>query len=348
MPRLEVHQLPKDDVYKDIVRVNERHRRDRQGNPIKEGRVCRVIANQRRCFAVLRGYEDSDTPRIRMDDFTRKERLGLDVDKSYDFEFRPAGLIGQLRWAWNAAEMGYQVASRIAVMGLVLGCLAFIPEVARYIHFSGQSLLGQSSLEVSLLKYQRWQHFGQTVLIAGLAGELIHIWFESNTERTNKIIGAICTAVILLGVGIEITGGGYADDVVRKMRAPRSITETQKEETATELRQFGAQEATLFEVSEVDPEIAGITRDLSKTFALAGWKSGFSSWPPTPPLYLRTPMTGILVIVSPAAPGKNVLPAAKALVLELQKEGLEADLSQAFVGPYAPVDNKFTIVVYTK
>jgi len=128
MTRLEVHQLNKEDVYKDIIRVNEAHRTNRHGDRIKEGQVCRVWTNRRKCLAVLRGYQDNDAPQIRMDDYMR-EKLDLRENAFYEFEFKQAGFFGQLCWAWNATEIGYQVASRIAVLGFLIGVIALIPAI---------------------------------------------------------------------------------------------------------------------------------------------------------------------------------------------------------------------------
>jgi hypothetical protein len=122
MPTLEVHQFSGTEIYRDIIRVNETHRIDKRKKRIKEGRVCLVRANGRKCFAVLRGYQDNTAPQIRMDDYTRgADKLNLKCGQSYEFEFKKVGLIGEWRWAWRASEMGYRVASRIAIIGLVMG-----------------------------------------------------------------------------------------------------------------------------------------------------------------------------------------------------------------------------------
>lgn len=127
MPMLEVHQLYRSEVYRDIIRVNKVHRLDRDKKLIREGQVCFVRANGRACFAVLRGYEDCDAPQIRMDDYTRGEhKLNLKRGEKYQFEFSEVGFLGKLRWAWNASEMGYQVASRLAVFSLGLGAAALV------------------------------------------------------------------------------------------------------------------------------------------------------------------------------------------------------------------------------
>ena len=126
MPRLKVRLLQDGDVYKDIVRIAEVHRADKNGEIIEESTVCWISGGPHSSLAVLRGYQNSDKAEIHMDDRTRA-RLGVKLDEIHDFEFRRAGLWGQLRWAWSASETGYRVSSRLAVIGLILGVLAFIP-----------------------------------------------------------------------------------------------------------------------------------------------------------------------------------------------------------------------------
>jgi hypothetical protein len=132
MPTLTVRQLRYSDVYRDIIRVNKTYRTDERNKdkPLKEGQVYLIRVREtkdgrvreRKCLAVLRGYEASAEPEIRMDDFTRGEdRLDVKWGEPYDFEFKKVWLIGRLRWAWNASEMGYRVASQIAIVSFFLG-----------------------------------------------------------------------------------------------------------------------------------------------------------------------------------------------------------------------------------
>lgn len=142
MLKLEVHQLRSEEIYRDIIRVNKMHRLDGRGRTIREGQVCIVNANGRRCFAILRGYQESEEPQIRMDDYTRGPfRLNVTEGQTYEFEFRKVGFIGRLRWAWNSSEIGYQVASQLAVVSLALGVVALLLAVNWHwlwslIHFS--------------------------------------------------------------------------------------------------------------------------------------------------------------------------------------------------------------------
>lgn len=140
MPLLEVRQISQQDMYKDIIRINEVHRIDKEGKTIKEGQVCLVRANGKKCRAVLRGYLESDAPEIRMDDHTRT-KLDLKLKTPYEFEFKPATLVGQWLWAWNATEMGYQVSSRLAILGFVMGVLGLLFGIASLVDWHWLRLL---------------------------------------------------------------------------------------------------------------------------------------------------------------------------------------------------------------
>jgi hypothetical protein len=132
VPTLKVCKIGEEDVYKDIVRIPEIHRTDRNGKTIEESTVCWIDGTPERSVAVLRGYQQSTDAEIHMDDRTRA-RLGVKLGHPYDFRFKQAGFCGQLKWAWKASETGYRVASRLGVIGLIVGVLAFIPVLVDWI-----------------------------------------------------------------------------------------------------------------------------------------------------------------------------------------------------------------------
>jgi hypothetical protein len=208
----------------------------------------------------------------------------------------------------------------------------------------------QEILDASLACWLLLRHIGECTLIFGLVGELYVLLFLHKPERETaaRRLNVVFTALLIVGVGIETIAGARADDIVRQMRAPRSLSRIRQAAIAEKLKSFGMHEAVFFEVSDVDPEVAGIAADLSRACASAGWKSGFESWPPKLPRELEQPARGILLVVSPAAPDKTVLPAAQMLTSMLRDDGFQVELSQSFVGPNPPADNRIKIAVYTK
>lgn len=123
--RLTVRLAADTDVYKDIARVPEIHRKDGGGNVIPEGNVCRIRAADRSAFVILRGQQGSGDAAIWLDERTRN-KLQVSVGQEKEFQFEPQGLWGQLWWAWDATDIAYRVAARLAVLSVVLGGLGLI------------------------------------------------------------------------------------------------------------------------------------------------------------------------------------------------------------------------------
>lgn len=205
MARFEVHQLYREDIYKDIIRVNEAHRINKHGDRIKEGQVCRVWVNGRKCLAVLRGHQDSDSLQIRMDDYTRR-KLDLRENSFYEFEFKQAGFFGQLCWAWNATEIGYQVASRIAVLGFFIGVVALIPAI------------------VELLPWRDNLHHGKAFDLAQAmppCNPLLYGW-ELNVSRLEYVLLCLLLALVIrvahsLVRALAIVKGDYPGSKVQNI-----------------------------------------------------------------------------------------------------------------------------------
>ena len=55
---LEVRQGRRSEVYRDIARLPEAHRIDRDGNRIPEGRICKMSVRGKRILLSLRGQQD--------------------------------------------------------------------------------------------------------------------------------------------------------------------------------------------------------------------------------------------------------------------------------------------------
>src|ERR1700676_4420224 len=105
-----------------MVRGNEEHRTDKRGAVIREGSVVRIrVPGRGKAWVVLRGNPKEELW-IRMDDVTRT-KLHVDSMETYDFEFKKAVLVGRLLWAWGASEIAYGMATRLGVLGVVLGII---------------------------------------------------------------------------------------------------------------------------------------------------------------------------------------------------------------------------------
>jgi len=118
--RLVVKKAFETDVYRDIARVPEIHRKDQTGRTVPEGSVCKLSTPGRSVYVLLRGVGDETEAGIWLDERTRN-RLSLSVGHQAEFEFHPCGLWGQTCWAWSASDPSYRVAARLAVLSVLLG-----------------------------------------------------------------------------------------------------------------------------------------------------------------------------------------------------------------------------------
>lgn len=123
--RLTVRQLEKPDVYKDLVRVPERHRKDGTGRPIRESSICKVTVEGRSTLVSARGLAGETAEIIRMDDKTRLD-LGVTDGSEHDFTLERVWWPNQFRWAWNSSDPAPAIAARIGLVSLSLGVLSLV------------------------------------------------------------------------------------------------------------------------------------------------------------------------------------------------------------------------------
>ena len=95
---LEVHRLATEDIYRDLVRIPEQHRRDARGRRIRESTICRIGVEDRSTLVSVRGTIGETEAIIRMDEKTRLD-LGITDGNGYDFELEPVGWVRQFQWA---------------------------------------------------------------------------------------------------------------------------------------------------------------------------------------------------------------------------------------------------------
>ena len=131
---LQIRKVHEIDVYRDIHRIPEEHRKDTAGATILEGEVCKVTAGNRSAFVILRGKQGNTDAAAWMDERT-KNRLGLSAGAETDLNLEVAGLWGQGRWAWSSSDPACRVSARLGLLsvglgfvGLVLGVLSVWPK----------------------------------------------------------------------------------------------------------------------------------------------------------------------------------------------------------------------------
>ena len=121
---LQVQQQLKGDVYRDVVRIPEKHRKDSLGRMVPEGTIVKLTVSGRRASKVvwLRGMGDTAEAWILMDDKTRND-LGVTTTQEHDFRIERANAYRRLRWALDSSDPALCIATRLAVISVVLGVL---------------------------------------------------------------------------------------------------------------------------------------------------------------------------------------------------------------------------------
>lgn len=120
-----IEEARSDDVYHDIARIPACYRKDPDGKPIKEGLICCITIRGISRHLILRGDLNASSATIRLDDITRNA-FGVQKGDEEEVRMQPAGLINQTRWAWNASDPSYRIASRLGVISLILGAIGLI------------------------------------------------------------------------------------------------------------------------------------------------------------------------------------------------------------------------------
>jgi hypothetical protein len=113
--KLTVHQVLKDDIFHDMVRVHYSHREG-----IKAGQICRVSTNGKTVLAVARGTPGNDTNGIWLDDAMRTH-LSLKERATAEFEIDKASWYQEFTWMWHSSDPVIRTAGRLGVISFVLG-----------------------------------------------------------------------------------------------------------------------------------------------------------------------------------------------------------------------------------
>jgi hypothetical protein len=115
----------KEEVYKDIARISHEDR-----GHVREGSICKLKANGRSRSFIVRGLGNSGSGHILLDELSR-QALGLEDQRSYEFEICPTGPLGMVVWACCVAEPGARIAAWLAVWSVALAIvgigLAILP-----------------------------------------------------------------------------------------------------------------------------------------------------------------------------------------------------------------------------
>lgn len=132
--KLKVEFAKESEVYTDTIRVNKFDRKNRKGEIIREGTLCKVgvSGTTREVYAFLRGNNDTNGGNIQIDEYLREE-LGICKQETYEFIFEKAGFFGSIKWSWNATNPAFRVNSRIAIVSfsisMIFAALTILPMI---------------------------------------------------------------------------------------------------------------------------------------------------------------------------------------------------------------------------
>ena len=116
-----VHQVNRDDVFHDMVRVHRSHRRG-----IRTGRLCLVSANgSKSIIAIARNSLRNDTKGIWLDNAQRHE-LGVKAGHEADFNIVRAPWYHEFLWVWRASDPVNRTAGRLGIVSLGLGIIGVV------------------------------------------------------------------------------------------------------------------------------------------------------------------------------------------------------------------------------
>lgn len=119
---LKVVQAKEADVYRDIIRIPEIHRKDEKGNTIPEGKVCKVTVRSKSTFALIRGDYDETKRQVRIDERLRN-KLNINLDDTVIMKIKTVCLWGSFRWACDASDPAYRVMAFMAILSIGLGAI---------------------------------------------------------------------------------------------------------------------------------------------------------------------------------------------------------------------------------
>jgi len=117
---LTVKRLATTDAWKDIVRIKEGFRKDRNGAHIHRGTICRITApNGRSKWIVVNGRKPNDN-KIEMD---LNVRLALEVKigETYEFLLDQLSPIQSLWFPWKASDPMFRLPAQMGIISFVIG-----------------------------------------------------------------------------------------------------------------------------------------------------------------------------------------------------------------------------------
>jgi hypothetical protein len=126
--KLRVAEIAPQDTWKDIVRINNAHRRDVNNKHVPRGAICQIGVGDNRKWAIVHGLREPDGV-IQMD---LNLRLALDVEigREYDFALRRMPWFKSLWFPWVASDTIYRVPAQLSILSFAIGTILGLAGIA--------------------------------------------------------------------------------------------------------------------------------------------------------------------------------------------------------------------------
>jgi hypothetical protein len=119
--KLTVHEIDREDVFLDSMRVHYSHRPG-----IRSGRLCRVTANGKSTFAIARNTLKNDREGIWLDNVQRQNLGGIREGDKLDFKVTKASSLREIVWLWNASNPANRIPGRLGIVSFGLGIVGLL------------------------------------------------------------------------------------------------------------------------------------------------------------------------------------------------------------------------------
>ena len=138
--QLTVHEMPRDEVFRDRVRFDSSYRPE-----IGAGSICLLRAGWRATLVEVRQPIYGEMGIIFADMDTRR-RLRIAPGSSYDFKYCKVGTVGEFIWLWRAADPISRTTGKLGVLALALGILSFLLAIPPFVDWLEQhNFVGKAS-----------------------------------------------------------------------------------------------------------------------------------------------------------------------------------------------------------
>jgi hypothetical protein len=118
---LTVAKLASEDAWRDIVRIKDDYRKDRNGNHIHRGTICKITGNGKSKWVIVHGRRPQDNT-VEMD-LNVRLALGVKVGETHPFVLEQLNWFRSLWFPWKASDPMYRLPAQLSIVSFLIGVL---------------------------------------------------------------------------------------------------------------------------------------------------------------------------------------------------------------------------------